>query len=169
MNERSSDYVLIDEAAQAAEVECIAPLSQLNIGGGCCLLGDHKQLPTVALCQWHKQKYERSLFERMYQLKLLGPTMLNIQYRMHDSIAKFPSEEFYESRLLSARSLCSAPDLIRGFCWPHESALAFVHHRGTEDYHAGSYANRAEIDLISHVLETILQAGDVIPEDMAAP
>ena len=92
---------------------------------------------------------------------------LNIQYRMHESIALFPSEEFHECELSSASHLRGRPIFTPCLYWPRNSALAFIHHTGTEVYSDGSYSNHEAIDFISKVLSYIVQAGDARPPDIA--
>ena len=45
--------------------------------------------------------YSRSLFERFLDAGVPS-FMLGIQYRMHSSIRKFPSEYFYDGKLLDS-------------------------------------------------------------------
>lgn len=81
--------LLIDEATQAMEPECLIPIvtgvKQL------VLVGDHQQLGPVVMCKKAaKAGLAMSLFER---LVLLGirPIRLQVQYRMHPSLSEFPS------------------------------------------------------------------------------
>jgi superfamily I DNA and/or RNA helicase len=48
--------------------------------------------------------YERSLFERMEEAGY-PVHMLRTQYRMHPDISHFPSQHFYQNRLLNAASV----------------------------------------------------------------
>ena len=57
--------------------------------------------------------------------------------------------------------------MIAGFHWPANSALAFVHHQGTEEYWSGSYSNPKEIELMWKVLKPMLRAGAVKPWEVA--
>ena len=50
--------------------------------------------------------YSRSLFERFLAAGLPS-FMLSIQYRMHSSIRKFPSEYFYDGKLHDSDSIKS--------------------------------------------------------------
>ena len=64
------------------------------------------QLPalTVARNPCYKSLHERSLFERLQRLNF-PTTLLRNQYRMHKSIAAFPSEQFYEGKLITSDSV----------------------------------------------------------------
>ena len=115
------DVVIIDEASQALEAQCwVALLSAKKV----ILAGDHLQLPptikslnTKAASEKSKDKMdgarkdrtteaislETTLFDRL--LALHGPPikkMLTTQYRMHESIMRFPSDELYDSKLVAA-------------------------------------------------------------------
>ena len=112
------DVVIIDEASQALEAQCwIALLSAKKA----VLAGDHLQLPpTIKSLDTRssktdgpskadvlqKQTLEKTLFDRL--LSLHGPSikrMLTTQYRMHEKIMRFPSDELYDSKLIAAESV----------------------------------------------------------------
>lgn len=107
------DVVIIDEASQALEAQCWVPL--LSAKKAVCA-GDHLQLPPTIKSVNSKTtpktsegasikgaSLETTLFDRL--LSLHGPNikkMLTTQYRMHEKIMRFPSDELYESKLVAA-------------------------------------------------------------------
>ncbi|CAG8976583.1 hypothetical protein HYALB_00002096 [Hymenoscyphus albidus] len=110
------DVVIIDEASQALEAQCWVPLLRAS---KVVLAGDHLQLPPTIKSLNSKSKskakdadgegiikgmtLEKTLFDRL--LGLHGPEikrMLTTQYRMHEKIMTFPSNELYESKLIAA-------------------------------------------------------------------
>ncbi|CAM8913519.1 unnamed protein product [Rhodiola kirilowii] len=96
--------LIIDEAAQLKECESLIPLQVLGPRHA-VLIGDEKQLPAMVRSNISASvNFGRSLFER---LVLLGHRkhLLNIQYRMHPSISKFPNKEFYNNMILDACSV----------------------------------------------------------------
>ncbi|KAG9137019.1 hypothetical protein Leryth_013854 [Lithospermum erythrorhizon] len=93
------EMVIIDEAAQLKECESCIPL-QLSGLRHTVLIGDEKQLPAMVqskICE--NAAFGRSLFER---LVMLGHPrhLLEIQYRMHPSISRFPKREFYGNKIV---------------------------------------------------------------------
>ena len=115
------DVVIIDEASQALEAQCWIPLLSSK---KLVLAGDHLQLPPTIKSTNAKSKpkkvkleingtkdgplasLEVTLFDRL--LMLHGPSikrMLTTQYRMHEKIMRFPSNELYESRLVAAEAV----------------------------------------------------------------
>ncbi|KAI1804117.1 DNA helicase [Daldinia bambusicola] len=126
------DVVVVDEASQALEAQCWVPL--LSASKAVCA-GDHLQLPPTVKSTNSKTKQpkavvaakpkaggekekddsggiikgaslETTLFDRL--LKLYGSSikrMLTTQYRMHEKIMRFPSDELYESRLVAAEGV----------------------------------------------------------------
>ncbi|EPY52157.1 ATP-dependent 5' to 3' DNA/RNA helicase Sen1 [Schizosaccharomyces cryophilus OY26] len=90
--------VIIDEAAQAVELDTIIPL---RYGAKkCILVGDPNQLPPTVLNQKAASyNYSQSLFVRIQKNYTDQMCLLSIQYRMHPHISYFPSMKFYESRL----------------------------------------------------------------------
>lgn len=118
------DVVIIDEASQALEAQCWVPL--LSAKKAICA-GDHLQLPPTIKSLNSKSKsksksekekdgtattttkgatLETTLFDRL--LALHGPSikrMLTTQYRMHEAIMRFPSDELYEGKLVAAEAV----------------------------------------------------------------
>ncbi|KAK3561442.1 hypothetical protein QTP86_002833 [Hemibagrus guttatus] len=87
--------ILIDECAMATEPAAFIPLVSHN-PEQIVLLGDHKQMQPIVTCARVKELgMDKSLFERYMH----AAVMLDIQYRMHESICEFPSNEFYEGKL----------------------------------------------------------------------
>lgn len=110
------DVVIIDEASQALEAQCWVAL--LSARKAVCA-GDHLQLPPTIKSLNSKSKPKKSkeegdrgpslettLFDRL--LALHGPSikrMLTTQYRMHEKIMRFPSDELYEGKLVAAEAV----------------------------------------------------------------
>lgn len=90
--------VIIDEAAQAVELETLIPLQYRC--EQCIMIGDPQQLPATVFAK-NNFLYERSLFARfsetMTKERIL---LLNTQYRMHPDISLFPNRHFYHGKLL---------------------------------------------------------------------
>ncbi|KAI1213944.1 DNA helicase [Annulohypoxylon truncatum] len=119
------DVVIIDEASQALEAQCWVPL--LAARKAVCA-GDHLQLPPTVKSTNSKGKgktkgkgvnegekeggegdvikgasLETTLFDRLLKLHGEGiKRMLTTQYRMHEKIMRFPSDELYEGKLVAA-------------------------------------------------------------------
>ncbi|KLU87657.1 DNA helicase [Magnaporthiopsis poae ATCC 64411] len=116
------DVVIIDEASQALEAQCWVAL--FSAKKAVCA-GDHLQLPPTIKSLNSKTKtaaggaatseakgkgrgatLETTLFDRL--LKLHGSSikrMLTTQYRMHEKIMRFPSDELYGSELIAAEAV----------------------------------------------------------------
>ncbi|KAF5750201.1 DNA-binding protein SMUBP-2 [Tripterygium wilfordii] len=94
----SFDLVIIDEAAQALEIACWIALLK---GSRCVLAGDHLQLPpTVQSVEAENKGLGRTLFERLTYLYGDEITsMLTVQYRMHELIMNWSSNELYNSKI----------------------------------------------------------------------
>ncbi|XP_058486886.1 helicase with zinc finger domain 2-like [Solea solea] len=91
--------ILIDECAMATEPQALIPLVS-NKPEKIVLIGDHKQLrPIVKNFHARQLGMSKSLFERYYTIQEKRTVMLDIQYRMHVDICKFPSEEYYGGKL----------------------------------------------------------------------
>ncbi|KAJ4993277.1 hypothetical protein SVAN01_01252 [Stagonosporopsis vannaccii] len=119
------DVVIVDEASQALEAQCWVPLLWVKTSK-LVLAGDHLQLPPTIKSLNSKvskaakkaatsvetdssgisKTLETTLFDRL--LTLHGPSikrMLTTQYRMHETIMRFPSDALYDSQLIAAESV----------------------------------------------------------------
>lgn len=111
------DVVVIDEAAQALEIECWIGIMKAK--SRVFLAGDHLQLPpTVVSAEAEERGYSKTLFERLAALNPDTVHMLSIQYRMNKEIMKWSSVALYNSRLEAHPSVAShlaseIPELLR--------------------------------------------------------
>jgi len=116
------DLVIIDEAARANPLDLFIPMS---MGKKIVMVGDHKQLPHMLepdVVQLIKDdpkfkdlpELEKSLFERMFDMFLLGTKPKSIpltyQYRMHPDICRFVSTSFYDDKLDTPKELKENPE-----------------------------------------------------------
>lgn len=104
LGDRRFDLVVIDEACQSTEPGSWMPVLRAE---RLVLSGDHFQLPpTVLSKQAANEGLEVSLLERLVQLYGDRVTRrLNVQYRMHDQIMRFSSEQFYDDSLVAHDSV----------------------------------------------------------------
>ncbi|KAK1378792.1 DNA-binding protein smubp-2 [Heracleum sosnowskyi] len=94
------ELLVVDEAAQLKECESTIPL-QLPGLRHAILVGDERQLPAMVQSKI-QANFGRSLFQR---LGLLEKNLLNVQYRMHPDISRFPNKVFYDNRI------CNGPNV----------------------------------------------------------
>ncbi|ODV93726.1 hypothetical protein PACTADRAFT_51485 [Pachysolen tannophilus NRRL Y-2460] len=116
------DSVIVDEAAQCIELSAIIPLRYGS--KKCIMVGDPNQLPPTVLSQAAASyKYEQSLFVRMQKNYPKSVYLLNTQYRMHPDISKFPSFEFYDSKLIDGPNMAEVnarPWHVQNYLKPYE-------------------------------------------------
>lgn len=94
--------VIIDEASQALEPECWNAILKAD---RVILAGDHKQLPpTVKSSKALDLGLDVTILDRMAD-KIEHQSMLEIQYRMNDSILGLSNELFYHGKLMSHTSV----------------------------------------------------------------
>ncbi|BES94730.1 nonsense-mediated mRNA decay protein 1 [Nesidiocoris tenuis] len=158
--------ILIDESMQATEPECMVPVilgaKQL------ILVGDHCQLGPVVMCKKASRAgLSQSLFERLVVLGI-RPFRLEVQYRMHPELSRFPSNFFYEGSLQNG--VCAEERKLTKieFPWPvQEKPMLFYVTQGQEEI-AGSgtsYLNRTEAANVEKMTTRFLRAG-VKPEQI---
>lgn len=139
--------VIVDEASQQTEPASLVPLVK-----GCqkaILVGDHVQLRPTVRQHAAAQGFDISLFERLYTTDYndnagagIEKVMLDTQYRMHEAICKFSSDEFYNSALKTGVAAGDRPLFVSMFPWPSfgtkdkdVSRMVFVECGGKEDFH----------------------------------
>ncbi|CAG0894471.1 unnamed protein product [Darwinula stevensoni] len=158
--------VLIDESMQATEPECMVPVvlgaKQL------ILVGDHCQLGPVVMCKKAARAgLSQSLFERLVVLGI-RPLRLEVQYRMHPELAKFPSNFFYEGSLQNG--VQEDERKLKGvdFPWPQADKPMFFYATTGQEEIAGSgtsYLNRTEAANVEKITTRFLKSG-VKPEQI---
>ncbi|KAL6839015.1 hypothetical protein ACP4OV_031175 [Aristida adscensionis] len=167
------DLVIIDEAGQAIEPSCWIPILQ---GKRCILAGDHRQLAPVVLSREAMEGgLGMSLLERASSLhdELLS-TKLTIQYRMHDSIASWSSNEMYGGQLKSSPSVASRLLVDYPFIkvtWMTRCALLLLDTRmphgslnidceeSLDPAGTGSFYNNGEADIVAKHVLNLIQCG----------
>lgn len=155
----SFPQVLVDEATQAVEPECLLPF--LKGAKKMILVGDHMQLGPVVVCrEVANAGLKMSLFERLVKIGV-KPLMLQIQYRMHPELAVFSSNTFYEGELQNGIS-AKDREAKTAFAWPNpERPILFWHVHGFEELSASgtSYLNRIEAEKINNILCEMAEKG----------
>jgi superfamily I DNA and/or RNA helicase len=172
LGKRRFDLVVIDEACQSTEPACWVAIGR---GERLVLAGDHCQLPpTIVSDEAAAKGLGVSLFERLMnttsQNENLGQKLsrrLTIQYRMHESIMAFSSDEFYEGGLVAdagvaARRLCDLPGVT-----PiplTETPVEFIDTAGAgydeqQEPDGESRLNPQEAELVIKKLNALLEAG----------
>ena len=157
------ETVFIDEAAQALEPGCWIPIAK---AGRVVLAGDHQQLPpTVKSEKAAREGLRETLFEKCIRRQPDVSRMLTVQYRMHEQIMQFSSEQFYEGQLtaaptvvhtgLEAYDLRFAPDLPVEFL--DTAGFGFQEITIPE---SRSTANPEEADLLLRRLAQLLEPYD---------
>ncbi|KAE8386644.1 P-loop containing nucleoside triphosphate hydrolase protein [Aspergillus alliaceus] len=202
------DVVVIDEASQALEAQCWIPLLSAS---KVVLAGDHLQLPPTVKSSVQKSKdaatrekaeketavsdsdrgalgkmsLETTMFDRL--LSMHGDSikrMLTTQYRMHETIMRFPSDELYESKLMAGEAVKAR--LLEDLPYEVEETddtkepLVFWDTQGgdfpekTEDNEVGqkeallgeSKSNEMEAMVVAKHVDNLVQSG-LKPEDIA--
>ncbi len=86
--------LFIDEAAQALEPACWIAIRRAH---RVILAGDHQQLPPTVKCyEAQREGLGVTLMERIAQNLPSVVSLLRVQYRMHEQIMQFSSQEFYD-------------------------------------------------------------------------
>lgn len=92
--------LFIDEAAQALEAACWIAIRRAD---RIVLAGDHQQLPPTVKCpDAARGGLSRTMMEQIVSHCPETVTLLDVQYRMNETLMTFPSRWFYGGRVKSA-------------------------------------------------------------------
>lgn len=173
LGDRRFDWVVVDEACQTTEPACWIPLTR---GDRILLAGDHCQLPpTVVSKDAAREGLARSMMQRL--VETYGATItrqLDVQYRMHETIMRFSSGQFYADTLVADESVRGhlLSDLPGVASSPlTDEPLTFIDTAGADydeeaELDGSSRCNPAEGRLVLHKVAQLLEAG-VPPEEIA--
>ena len=157
----SYETIFIDEAAQALEPGCWIPITK---GNRVVLAGDHQQLPPTIKSE-KAGALRETLFEKCIRRQPETARMLEVQYRMHEQIMEFSSEQFYDGQLRAAPTVAHAdlPDYDIRFA--PDQAVEFLDTAGFGFQELGiaesrSIANPEEADLLLKRLAQLLEPYD---------
>ncbi|VDH97755.1 Hypothetical predicted protein [Mytilus galloprovincialis] len=152
---------IIDEAGMCTEPECIATIIATK-AEQVVLIGDHKQLQPVILCQsTAKLGLDKSLFQRYSDRSV----QLKDQYRMHPSICKFPSKCFYQDKLRTIQCLSWEENPPLHIWFQPEKRHLFCHVEGeevtlpvsTEEGNEMSRSNKKEVEQIMKIFTHLVK------------
>ncbi|CAA7045964.1 unnamed protein product [Microthlaspi erraticum] len=152
------DLVVVDEAAQLKECESVAAL-QLPGLRHAVLIGDEYQLPAMVHNEESENaKFGRSLFERLVKLGH-NKHLLNVQYRMHPAISRFPNREFYGGRIRDAEIVQESSYQRRFLQGNMFGSFSFINvGRGKEEFGDGhSPKNMVEVAVISEIIPNLFK------------
>lgn len=151
--------VICDEATQSKEITNLIPL--LNNVDQLVLIGDHKQLPAVVVSQKAIDNgLAVSLFERLIKSGV-SSHLLNIQYRMHPSISRFPNLNYYDDSLKDGITSEVRP-IISGFNWPNkEKPICCIDIKGEEAVSGKSIYNLNEVEVIIKILTDLVKNNSI--------
>lgn len=166
LGKRVFDWCILDEASQGTEPVSWIPLQYAN---RLILAGDPFQLPpTILSTEAIAGGLNISLMERL--MNQLGSTVarrLVVQYRMHERIMAFSSDEFYEGSLVASPSV--SHHLLRDLPGITSNALTetpvdFIDTAGasydeTVEPEGDSRFNRMEVELVLQKVQALLDAG----------
>ncbi|CXI73091.1 regulator of nonsense transcripts, putative [Plasmodium berghei] len=154
------NQVLVDEATQSTEPECLVPL--VTGAKQIVLVGDHCQLGPIIVCKKAASSgLGKSLFERLMMLGIT-PFRLEVQYRMHPCLSEFPSYVFYDGCLQNGITLKEREYPLKNFPWPNSKyPMFFYNSNGLEEMSASgtSYLNRNEAQNMEILVRALLNSG----------
>jgi ATP-dependent RNA/DNA helicase IGHMBP2 len=146
--------VFIDEAAQSLEPACWIPLLKAE---RVIFAGDHQQLPpTIKSFEAAKAGLAETLMEKCIKRQPATASMLQTQYRMHESIMRFSSDYFYGGNLV-------ADDLVKDHVLKdEEKPISFIDTAGCgfneeQDPETLSRLNKEEAELLIRILEKLIR------------
>ncbi|KAF7090472.1 hypothetical protein CFC21_093215 [Triticum aestivum] len=153
------DILVVDEAAQLKECESMIPLQIPGIRLA-VLIGDEYQLPALVKSQvCYEADFGRSLFER---LSSLGHPkhLLNVQYRMHPGISKFPVSSFYGGQIDDGENVLRRDYERKHLTGPMYGSYSFINIEGGKESsgkHDKSLINTIEVAAVTRIVQRLFR------------
>ncbi|KAJ9087297.1 hypothetical protein DSO57_1039716 [Entomophthora muscae] len=155
------DVVIIDEAAQTLEPDCLLAISRAS---KLIMAGDHHQLTPVV--NDSESQLQTTLFKRLLDNNPDSSRMLKVQYRMHETIMRFVAEELYNNDLVAHESAAKRKIKHKNYSRDilFRSPLFFIDTAGSEvreykNSYTRSISNSLEADLIFKHVNRLLCGG----------
>ncbi|KAF8885662.1 P-loop containing nucleoside triphosphate hydrolase protein, partial [Infundibulicybe gibba] len=166
--------VFLDEAGMATEPASLIPLmkgvsdasfsfgdslTDAHIQGTPCCAhrGPQATAPVITSPEARAGGLGTSLFERLMHEGVVPSIMLDVQYRMHPLIARFPAREFYGFKLRDG--IVGTNGKLRpptSQYLPPGASVGFLNHGGAEEMRERSRANVHEATLVADVVADLL-------------
>jgi len=151
------EVLVVDEAAQLKECESLIPL-QLPGVRQAVLIGDERQLPAPVKSKVCADAgFGRSLFKRLTSLGL-PKHLLNVQYRMHPWISKFPIESFYGGEIADGPNVLNRDYERRYLTGPMYGPYSFINIDGGNEStgkHDRSLINPVEAAAVARIVQML--------------
>ncbi|KAH9976642.1 AAA domain-containing protein [Lactifluus volemus] len=152
-------------------------LKQADVSQHVVLIGDHQQLPPVIRSREAQLRgLNISLFERLTEEGVVPSIMLDMQYRMHPEISRFPSSEFYARSLkdgtvdtrgnvLSQLRPPLSEHLVINPLTGDRPSVVFLDHDGLEATKDRSRINVTDAAIVCAVIEDLLRQNEDLRGD----
>ncbi|KAL6453383.1 HCS1 DNA polymerase alpha-associated DNA helicase A [Candida maltosa Xu316] len=176
-NDIAFDTIIIDEVSQSLEPQCWIPLLLNNKFKRLVIAGDNMQLPPTIKSKKSTSLLGTTLFDRLVT-KLEGnkfKKLLDVQYRMNESIMKFPSLQLYDNQLkcdssVESISLIDLPgvednELTNTKCIWYDTQGGEFPEQVNESIEGDSKYNEMELLIVKGHIKRLLESG-VKPSDI---
>nr|XP_029117914.1 helicase SEN1 [Elaeis guineensis] len=154
------EMLVVDEAAQLKECESLIPLQLLGVQHA-VLIGDEYQLPAMVKSKVSENAgFGRSLFERLCSLGQ-KKHLLDVQYRMHPSISKFPNSNFYDNKILDGPNvICKSYEkhYLHGAIYGSYSFINIERGKEATDNIGKRWKNMIEVAAVLHIVKDLFKA-----------
>lgn len=146
--------LFIDEAAQALEAACWIAIEKAD---RVVLAGDHQQLPPTIKClEAAREGLDQTLMQTIALNKPEAVSLLNLQYRMNETIMRFPSRWFYHDQLKAAPEVRERGILEwdTPIVWTNTAGCEYLEHQQEESL---SRINKREAELLVLQLQVYIE------------
>ncbi|KAL6882577.1 hypothetical protein ACP4OV_011267 [Aristida adscensionis] len=155
----SIDMLVVDEAAQLKECETLIPMQLPGIRLA-IFIGDECQLPALVKSKMSETAgFGRSLFERLSSLGY-SKHLLDVQYRMHPEISRFPVANFYESKISDGPNVVCKNYERRFLPGKMFGPYSFINIDGgheTTEKHGRSLKNTVEVAAVLWIVQRLFE------------
>jgi superfamily I DNA and/or RNA helicase len=144
---------IIDEAAQLSIPLSIAAMCRT---GKYIFVGDHKQLDPIIPKGSNNEMFAESIFSRLARIYPNEINLLNISYRLNNSLIKIPNRLFYDNLLQSAPNTDEDPSIY--LCNYHSAILnSHSHMLILHNVFDGNHRSKHEAKIVAELVSDLLK------------
>ena len=156
------DYVIVDEAAQ---MSIPLALPAIMRGKKLVFVGDHQQLDPIVPQDTGNRFFDCSIFKRLADLYPQDITLLDLSYRLNESLISIPNQLFYGGRISAHHELerpytafvcTAAPQIVN-----HESNEMLVIHHEFDSLGRSPYEANLTADIVSDLLRNGVPVNEI--------
>ena len=158
--------IIVDECAQAASWEWLAPCAKLEKQGALVFIGDQNQLPPcLKSFEAQRRGGHVSILEYCFRNPAHKKIVLEAQFRMHPDLLCYLNTISYNDRLYSTM-VSRQQGMPKSFPTGNQERLVFINCQGREKQTGSTFYNDDEAKHVIDCVRKLLSSGEVSGQEI---